>query len=114
MVSRVTAQYIASNSPNLYRYQGEDVSIGIWLDQAKDHNQLLPDLQYIHIPKLVSPAKVKACHQDAGTYFIVGHDLTPNDFQRCYDWNDEMPPVQVWEDAPADLPRPMKDLGSHV
>jgi hypothetical protein len=117
MVSRATAEYLASNSPNLHRYQGEDVSIGIWLDEAnKDHDhQLLPDLQYIHIPKLVSSAKVKACHVDAGTFFIVGHDLTPDDFQRCYDWNDEipMPLVQVWEDAPADLPPPIRDLGSH-
>jgi hypothetical protein len=113
IVSRATAQYITSNSPHLHRYQGEDVSIGIWLDQAKDHNQLLPDLQYIHIPKLVSPGKVKACHADAGTFFIVGHDLTPIDFQRCTDWNDELPPLRVWEDAPADLPPPIKDLGSH-
>ena len=117
IVSRVTAQYVARNSPNLQRYQGEDVSIGIWLDEAnQDHDhQLLPDLQYIHIPKLVSPAKVKACHPNAGTFFIVGHDLTPDDFQRCYDWDDEIPipRVQVWEDGPADLPPPIKDLGSN-
>ena len=37
IVSRPVAEYIVEHQDELYNYQGEDVSLGIWMDESPLH-----------------------------------------------------------------------------
>ena len=105
IMSRPTAEYIVDNSPKLRRYQGEDVSIGIWLDEAKEKGgNALTNLQYIHVPRLVQNEGKGHCQE--GTYLMIGHDMKPRDLEQCMKWNDELPPIRAWMDDSAEFEPP--------
>ena len=84
IVSLPIAQFVSQQSPKLHRYQGEDVSLGIWLHEGqRDHAFLKDRLRYIHAPSLFSSERsVEACY-DAGSFLIIGHDLDVNMMQAC-------------------------------
>jgi hypothetical protein len=103
IMSRPTVEYICDNSPKLRRYQGEDVSIGIWLDEAKQKGKIT-NLQYIHLPNLVQNEGKQYCQE--GTYLMIGHDMKPKDLEQCMTWNEELPPVLAWVDDSANFEPP--------
>jgi hypothetical protein len=108
IMSRPTVEYIVENSPKLHRYQGEDVSIGIWLDEAKQQQGgKLRNLQYIHVPHMMQTQGYKEHCQD-DTLLIIGHDMKPQALEECMKWNnnEELPKVQAWLDDTADFDPP--------
>jgi hypothetical protein len=109
IMSRPTAEYIVDNSLTLHRYQGEDVSIGIWLDEAKDKKGMLTNLQYIHVPRLVQNEGKQHCQE--GTYLMIGHDMKPRDLEHCMKSlaSDELPPIRAWMDDSAQFGPPNRE-----
>ena len=76
IVSRRVAQYVVENSPTLHRYQGEDVSLGIWLHEWKQ------SVTYIQASSMITNDGVVVC----GTprYMMIGHDLTLDEMYHCF------------------------------
>jgi Galactosyltransferase len=79
VVSRAVAQYVASAS-NLTYYQGEDVSLGIWLDES--------DLvtTWVHSEYFSNDRK---CLLHA--WLIMGHEVSEREMRQCYMHADEWP-----------------------
>ena len=113
IVSRRVAQYLTDHSSELHRYQGEDVSIGIWLDEAISHpKDPLPKVEYIHVPYLVTNQGVAMC--DDTDYFMIGHDLTADQQQQCMDWGDDDVPIpDAWLDRNAQFPQRLNRRSHH-
>jgi Galactosyltransferase len=71
-VSRSVAEYVAKHRKNLIDYQGEDTSLGIWLDEsALDTNWLTTSL-FDNSGRCTSPE-----------FFIVGHNISPEKMRIC-------------------------------
>ena len=75
-VSRPVAEYVAEYKDTLFNYQGEDVSIGIWLDESPlkekvvwitsrnfSNNGNCKDANYVMIGHNINAVKMKACNQ---------------------------------------------------
>mmetsp|Transcript_5745 Transcript_5745/g.12125 ORF Transcript_5745/g.12125 Transcript_5745/m.12125 type:complete len:521 (-) Transcript_5745:70-1632(-) len=70
IVSRPVAKYVADNAEKLFEYQGEDVSLGIWLDESP-LNGITDFIDGTHFMNNVQNCMVQ--HM-----FVIGHDLDPN------------------------------------
>ena len=81
VVSRAAASYFSDTSESLRRYQGEDTSIGIWLDDAQK-NQTLKDVTYIHSKSMFASHGKNACMSPKT--MIIGHDMSPDALLTCY------------------------------
>ena len=74
-LSRPLAIYIADNYDSLTIYQGEDVSVGIWLDESP----LKLSIKWVHSP-----------HHTLGgdctnpDYFIIGHQINSSKMKLCF------------------------------
>jgi len=81
IVSRPIAQYVTEKS-NLVYYQGEDTSLGIWLDESPLHITWLHSLYFVNHANCMETQ-----------WLIVGHQVTPEQMQQCYrnkdEWHDE-------------------------
>jgi hypothetical protein len=79
VVSRPVAEFV-SQAEGLVYYQGEDISIGIWLDES--------DLQttWVHSEYFSNDRK---CLKHA--WLIMGHEVTEREMRECYDRADEWP-----------------------
>lgn len=73
-VSRDVAEYVVSK--NAHEYQGEDTSMGIWLEERKETRFL--DSPYFSNDGLCS-------NQRGAERGVVGHDLTPSRIRACGD-----------------------------
>jgi len=84
-VSRPVADYIGSHNKLVY-YQGEDTSIGIWLDQAADKGALAVTWLRSHYY-----TNDGDCHSPQ--WLIIGHRIKPTQMLSCYqrmdEWKDE-------------------------
>ena len=73
-VSRPVASWLAQNQEILFNYQGEDVSIGIWLELKKD-------------VKIKSASEVMSndglCTDVSK--LVIGHDIGQNKMRTCFD-----------------------------
>lgn len=76
IVSRTIAQYVVMHSATLYRYQGEDVSLGIWLDQWKE------EVTYIQAERMITNDGIGVC--GIPRYLMIGHDLTLDEIYECH------------------------------
>ena len=77
IVSRPVAQYIADRAKDLFDYQGEDVSVGIWLDESPHKGRV----------KWVAPPESKTANSGncADTSkFLIGHDISESKMRRCF------------------------------
>jgi hypothetical protein len=101
VVSRMVAQYIGCMpARSFHYYQGEDTSLGIWLDEASpatkkkqkvpdgsnnNHSQLpqLEPVTWIH-----SRYFANSGHCDEHDWLIMGHGISPEHMRACYQ-NDE-------------------------
>lgn len=102
VVSKPIAKYIVDNSQRLHRYQGEDVSIGIWLDEA----QKLSDLQvtYIQAESMMTMDGIEYCKKPQ--YLMIGHDFTPDGMLHCSQQiikEEKENYENAWMDGPADF-----------
>eukprot|EP00980_Cylindrotheca_fusiformis_P011751 scaffold2794_cov100-Cylindrotheca_fusiformis.AAC.9 len=83
VISKIIATYIVTHSSNLHRYQGEDVSIGIWLDEIQhDENDFRNELTYIQAESIMTFDGFQFCFESQ--YLIVGHDLSTDAIYQCY------------------------------
>jgi hypothetical protein len=114
IVSRKTAKYIVDESPKLHRYQGEDVSIGIWMYEAVEKHKQLDHVTYIHVPKLFTNEGAHKCR--SGSYLMIGHDFTLDDQKSCYDERDEPKRENAWLDNRSNfaLSRNLSDSHIHI
>jgi hypothetical protein len=91
VLSRAIAIYIATHDAELFRYQGEDVSLGIWLQEATDVYHHLDHVTYIQAsPTLISNKGPTSCANRKT--LMVGHDFGVEELQRCWAMADEAIP----------------------
>ena len=98
VLSRSAVKYIVDNSEHLYRYQGEDTNIGIWMDGAilKDERVV-----FVNAQEIFGSLGKKSCLDTPFKYGILGHDFSPNAMFICQIRSDLNNDVQVvWEDVP--------------
>jgi len=83
-VSRPVAEYIAGTKDTLFDYQGEDVSIGIWLDESP-HKAAVQWLESSQFARTNIPGKkeVRSCYDD--DFVIIGHEISPDVMKLCYE-----------------------------
>ena len=118
VLSRAAAKYITETSESLHRYQGEDVNIGIWFDNARKSGDL-QDVTYIHANKLFSSSGKKSCDWDAHA-LIVGHELSLDDQLECQkkhfnkndDGEEEKWSEAAWLDIPSDFEEMIRKVES--
>ena len=72
VVSRAAAQYMADNLDKLFNYQGEDVSIGIWMDESGHKVKWVTEKLFTNSGKCTN-----------GDQLIVGHNLGRPKFETC-------------------------------
>lgn len=82
VLSRAVAEYIANLEKPKY-YQGEDVSIGIWLDEAPPD-----DLHVTWVHSNYFRNDRKCLHH---AWLIMGHEVTEDEMRECYEQADEWP-----------------------
>ena len=84
IISRNVAEYIVENSEKLFEYQGEDTSLGIWLDEAPTKIK-----QSLHVQSIAGMSNrlkdglLKSCV--SGRFHVIGHKITPDMMRKCYD-----------------------------
>jgi hypothetical protein len=101
VVSRATAKYIVDTSPTLHRYQGEDVSIGIWLDNARK-SQRLSHVTYIQAKRMITNEGTKWC--GCNKYMMIGHGLSPDEVYDCFlKFGNRTFTENAWLDDPAEF-----------
>jgi hypothetical protein len=73
-VSRPVAKYLMKNQEVLFNYQGEDVSIGIWLNEKEGVKFVDSNVMSNEQRDCFDPSK-----------FVVGHDIKPAMMNSCYE-----------------------------
>jgi hypothetical protein len=100
VLSRIAAKYFSDMSETLHRYQGEDTSIGIWLDDARQ-DKTLKDVTYIHAKNMFESHGKQACARPK--YMIIGHDLLPDELLECYQNHSHTFTESAWLDDPSEF-----------
>ena len=100
IVSKPIAKYIVDNSQRLHRYQGEDVSIGIWLDEAQKLSNL--QVTYIQAESMMTMDGIEYCKKKP-QYLMIGHDFTPDGMLHCQQIKEDKNYENAWMDGPADF-----------
>ena len=87
-VSRPVFKYVVENSDLLFDYQGEDVSLGIWLADTKIGNSPIT---------FVDASKQMKNDQECldPHHLVVGHDLTEYDIKWCHKHRNSKPKDRV-------------------
>ena len=80
-VTRRIASYVATYQDALFDYQGEDVSIGIWL-HSKMYPSAPPTTVYSEGGHMSSGGK---CRNPA--LYVVGHKIAPSEMKACFGWD---------------------------
>ena len=101
IVSRPVAQYIATHSKELFNFQGEDVSIGIWLDESPLKDKVVwkgPD------DSRMSNSGQCSNRQD----FVIGHNFDEQQIRECFQdhWPSPTQPDNVAASQLAIVPTP--------
>jgi len=100
VLSRGSLNYLVENFESLTRYQGEDVSIGIWLDEA-DKSGRLKYLTWIHSPENFYSAGSSVCGESLNV-IMVGHELSPVDQMLCHEASLNSGDLEnAWHDSPS-------------
>tara|TARA_B110000977_G_scaffold194922_1_gene272418 strand:- start:1470 stop:6215 length:4746 start_codon:yes stop_codon:yes gene_type:complete len=79
VVSKPVATYIADNSDKLFNYQGEDVSIGIWLHESP------LKVKWVTSKRMTNHGNCK----DTGMW-VIGHNIKPAKMKACFAHRDEI------------------------
>ena len=75
-MSRNVADHLSQRSLQLFDYQGEDVSVGIWLHESSIANTV----QWISNPNMRGDGNCLSPNA-----IVVGHDLSPSQIRLCWD-----------------------------
>lgn len=75
IVDRTVALFVSNNSASLFDYQGEDVSMGIWLDESPFSKAV----RWVNSKHMVNSGN---CFDR--TKFVVGHDVSDEKKRWCY------------------------------
>ena len=78
VLSRKAAEFIVDNFEELHNYQGEDVSVGIWMEQAE---KLGYEVKFVDEDRFRSVHPLGGCRD--GREFIVGHNLREEQMREC-------------------------------
>jgi len=81
VVSRPVASYIADHLDKLFNYQGEDVSIGIWLDESP----LKSKVKWVTSKHMTNKGNCKDTNQ-----WVIGHNIKPATMRGCFAHKDEI------------------------
>jgi len=81
VVSKGVATYIVENSDKLFNYQGEDVSIGIWLNESP----LKSKVKWVTSKHMANHGNCK----DTGMW-VMGHNIKPAKMRECFAHKDEI------------------------
>ncbi len=97
IISRAVAEYVIQESARLHRYQGEDVSLGIWLNQWDEQ------VTYIQAERMITNDGIRVC--GSPRYLMIGHDLTLDEVYECYlqFFNTTVFKENTWLEIPADF-----------
>ena len=79
VVSKSVATYIADNSDKLFNYQGEDVSVGIWLNKSP------LKVKWVTSKRMTNHGNCK----DTGMW-VIGHNIKPAKMKACFAHKDEI------------------------
>lgn len=90
-VSRPIAEYISQKT--LIKYQGDDVSLGIWLNESGLNKSI------VHSSRFAFSHKGNCLDRNA---YISGHGMTPETMRFCWGMGDELAPVMLEGDLPGD------------
>jgi len=95
IVSRPVADYVSENSEELYEYQGEDVSLAIWLDESPLKNKV----------KWIRGNSFMSNKEDCtiAKKVVMGHNFNDYDLKYCFEKMDEVlerinSPVRFFKD----------------
>ena len=79
-VSQGVAEYIVEHTDMLFNYQGEDVSIGIWLDESPISLEItwVSSKHVSHFGDCKNP-----------NLFMIGHQIKPSKIRQCFQKGDE-------------------------
>ena len=81
VVSRPVVSYVVANSDALFNYQGEDVSLGIWLDESP----LKLGVSWVTSKHMSNHGNCR----DTGMW-VMGHNIKPSTMRACFAHKDEM------------------------
>ena len=85
IISRNLAEYIVENDEKLFEYQGEDTSLGIWLNEAPveiKQQLLIQDLPSMGNRLRAPGGLMRSCVNPS--YHVIGHKVTPDVMRKCY------------------------------
>jgi hypothetical protein len=108
--SRAAIKYFSDMSASLHRFQGEDTSIGIWLDEARK-SKALKNVVYIHAKNMFESHGKDACQRHK--YMIVGHDLRPDEILECHNKFPYDFPEVAWLDDPSEFEEMIRKEGPY-
>jgi hypothetical protein len=75
LVSRGIAEYVANNKDKLHDYQGEDVSLGIWISEAPFSSMV----KWITSPLFTNKGNCNLKH-----FVVVGHSINSLNMKTCF------------------------------
>jgi hypothetical protein len=78
MISRYLAEYIVVHSSELFNYQGEDVSLGIWAAESPMDVLIVKDRSMSY--------SGESCQENKAKY-VIGHDFSVETIRKCYDFD---------------------------
>lgn len=81
IVSRKVSNYIVENSDSLFNYQGEDVSIGIWLNESPLKSKVI----WKTSKHMTNNGNCKDTSK-----WVIGHNIKPAKMQACFAHKDEV------------------------
>lgn len=98
VLSRRIVEYIVDHSEELYRYQGEDTNIGIWMDEADLKEE---SVTYVNAKELFGSSGKDLCRETPFQHLIIGHQLSPSDLEYCQTKSDRHGVAEVaWKELP--------------
>ena len=78
IVSRAMVHHLADRAHALHMYQGEDTSLGIWVDESPLRN----NVTWLTLSPMVRTGRGRRC--TCTPPWFVAHDLGPSHFEQCH------------------------------
>ena len=100
VVSRNVASYIVENSDRLFNYQGEDVSIGIWLKESHLHSQV----KWVTSKHMTNHGNCKDTNM-----WVIGHNIKPSKMKSCFRHKDELVESTAKAESKVVIPTSLKN-----
>lgn len=102
MISQQTAFRLVEHTSQLHRYQGEDTSLGIWIDELNLTDRIYINTHFMF--RTMNGGGTSPCgKKDA---YIVGHNFTVTEIKECHDMFADIPlpdggASMLWTERPA-------------